>query len=72
MKKNKEVLDTIKLYQANDYEIKEETETYVLMEKRTSTLLGHILVFIFFGWWTLGIANLIYWALAKKHKKVMK
>ena len=68
----KETRAEVKMYQANDWEIKEETPEYVLMERNTATTIGHILVFIIFGWWTLGVANLIYWYISKKHKKVMK
>ena len=68
----KETKEEVKLYQANDYEIKEETTEYVLMEKRASTLGGHIVVFLLTFWWTLGIGNLLYWLFVKKEKKVMK
>lgn len=71
MRWSKDVKDEVKLYVANDYEIKDETTEYVLMQKKTSSLLGHIVI-LFFFWWTLGLANLAYWALAKKNKKVMK
>jgi hypothetical protein len=71
MRWNKNVLDEVKLYQANDYEIKDETTEYILLEKKTSSLLGHIVIFFFF-WWTLGLANLVYYWLARKNRKVMK
>jgi len=71
MKWNKETKDLVKLYMASDYEIEEETPEYIRMEKKTSSLLGHVIILIFF-WWTLGLANLIYWVLARKQKKVMK
>jgi len=72
VKWSKEVQDKISTYQASDFDIKDETPAYILMEKKTSTLLGHILIFVFFGWWTFGIANLIYWAVAKKKRKIIK
>jgi hypothetical protein len=72
MKLSKEVRDEIKIYQANDYDIKEETPEYVIMEKRTATFGGHILVFLFTFWWTWGIGNLLYWLFAKKTKKIIK
>jgi len=72
VKWSKEVKDEVKMYQANDYEVKEETPTYVLMEKKTDTLGGHIIVFFLTFWWTIGIGNLIYWYFSKKTKKIMK
>lgn len=71
VKRTKETLQEIKLLQANDYEIKDETAEYVLMEKKTSSFLGHLLLFVFF-WWTLGVVNLLYWLLSKKTKKILK
>ena len=70
--KSKEVKDEIKLLMANDYDIKEETTEYVLMEKKTDTVGGHVLIFLFTVWFTFGIGNLVYWLLAKKTKKIMK
>lgn len=64
--------ENVRMYQANDYEIDRETPSYLMMKKNTASILGHVLVFIFFGWWTLGLANLIYWYACKKEKKVMK
>jgi hypothetical protein len=72
VKWNKEVMDEVKLYQANDYDIKEETPTYVLMQRNNATLGMHVLVFILTFWFTLGIGNIVYHLLAKKTKKVMK
>lgn len=70
MKKRDKALDQVKMYQASDWEIKEETPEYFLLKKNTATATGHILLVIFF-WWTLGLANLLYWALSNKTKKVV-
>lgn len=67
----KEAQQTVKMYQANDWEVTQETETYYLLKKNVASGAGHILVFIFF-WWTLGFANLLYWALSNKSKKIIK
>lgn len=67
-----DIKEQIKIYQANDYEIKEETPMYIIMEKRTSSIIGHILVFLLFGCITCGLANLIYYYIAKKEKKIIK
>ena len=72
VKWNKEIRDEVKLYQANDYEVKEETTAYILMEKKNDSLGGHVVVAILTFWWTLGLGNLAYWLLAKKTKKIMK
>lgn len=72
VKWSKEVVDEVKMYQANDYDIQEDTPTHVVMKKGTASLLGHIVVFIFFGWWTIGIANVVYHLASVKKKKVMK
>ena len=69
---DKETRGEIKIYQANDYDIKEETPEYVIMEKKTATFGGHVLVFILTFWFTLGIGNLIYQLCAKKKKKIIK
>ncbi len=66
-----EALQQVKMYQSNDWEVVEETPDYFLLKKNTATAVGHILLLIFF-WWTLGLANLAYWALSQKTKKVVK
>ncbi len=66
-----EALNQVKMYQSNDWELVEETPEYFLLKKNTGTVAGHILLLIFF-WWTLGLANLAYWALSNKKKKVVK
>lgn len=64
-------LDQVKMYQANDWELAEETPEYFLLKRNTATATGHILILLFF-WWTLGLANLLYWALSSKTKKIIK
>lgn len=66
-----EALNQVKMYQANDWEVVEETPEYFLLKKNTGTAVGHILLVVFF-WWTFGLANLLYWALSNKKKKVVK
>ncbi|MFW6172808.1 MAG: hypothetical protein ACOC44_10040 [Promethearchaeia archaeon] len=68
----KETKEQIKMFQANDWDFSEETPEYVLMKRNNATASGHILIFIFLGWWTLGIANLIYHFASKKKKKIIK
>ena len=68
----KEIQNEIKMYQARDWEIKEDLPTHVVLEKNTATLAGHLIVFFLTAWFTLGIGNLVYWLMSKKTKKVIK
>lgn len=72
MKMNKDVKDEVKMYLANDWDIKEETPEFVVLKRNEATIAGQVLVFIIFGWWTLGIANLIYWLVSRRTKKIIK
>lgn len=67
-----EALQQVKMYQANDWDLAEETPEYFLLRRNTASLGGHVLVFILTFWWTLGIGNLVYWLLSNKKKKVIK
>ncbi len=67
-----EALQQVKMYQANDWDLAEETPEYFLMRRNTASLGGHVLVFILTFWWTFGIGNLVYWLLSNKKKKVIK
>lgn len=60
------------MYQASGWDVVEETEAYFLMARNNSTTTGHLLIFLLFGWWTLGLANLLYHLLAKQKKKIVK
>lgn len=62
----------VKLYMANDWHLKEETPEYFLLTRSESSMTGHILIFLFFGWWTFGVANLIYYLAKKKSKRIIK
>lgn len=65
-------LNEIKMYQSNDWDIKEETPEFFLLKRNNATLSGHVVVFILTFWWTLGIGNLLYWLLSNKTKKIIK
>ena len=67
-----EVLREVKMYQSNDWDIKEETPEYFLLTRSEATMTGHILLLLFTGWWTLGLANVIYYFAKKKTKKIVK
>lgn len=34
----------------------------VLVKRKTGTALDHLIIFLLVGWWTLALANLVYWA----------
>lgn len=66
------VLQELKIYQSNGWDVKDETPEYILLKRNTNTITGHILIGIFFGWWTLGFANFLYWLSGRKKKKIIK
>jgi hypothetical protein len=70
-KQREDALNQVKMYQSNDWELKEETPEYFLLKKNTSSLGIQFLLLMFF-WWTLGLVNLVYWALCNKTKKIVK
>jgi hypothetical protein len=67
-----EALRDVKLYLANDWNLKEETPEYFLLTRNEASTSGHILVALFTFWWTLGIGNLIYYFAKNKKKKIVK
>jgi len=71
-KYEKEAIQEIKMYQSNGWDIKEETPEYFILTRNTATLGGHIVVFLLTFGWTLGLGNLIYWAVKKQTKKIVK
>lgn len=47
----------------------------VMIRRRTGSLVAHIILFIFVGWWTLGLANIVYFLykyFVQKDKKVIR
>ena len=67
-----DALKDVKLYLANDWNLKEETPEYFLLTRNEASTSGHILVAFFTFWWTLGVGNLIYYFMKKKKKKILK
>jgi len=48
-------------YITQGYDVKSRGEASArLHESDYGTVVAHILIFVFFGWWTLGLANLLY------------
>jgi hypothetical protein len=67
-----EALKEVKMYQANDWDIDEETPEYFLLRRNKASLVGHILVGLFTVWWTIGFGNLLYWYTKREKKKIIK
>lgn len=67
-----DALKDVKLYLANDWNLKEETPEYFLLTRNEASTSGHILIALFFGWWLLFIPNLVYYLVKKKKKKILK
>ena len=67
-----DALKDVKLYLANDWNLKEETPEYFLLTRNEASTTGHVLIFIFTVLWTFGIGNLIYYFAKKKKKKILK
>ena len=62
----------MKMYLANDWQLKEETPEYFLLKRNEGSTTGHILIFLFLGWWSFGIANFLYYLAKRKTKKIVK
>lgn len=61
----------MKMYLANDWQLKEETPEYFLLTKNEASTGVHILIAIFF-WWLLFVPNVVYHLLKQKKKKIVK
>lgn len=66
-----EAIKDMKMYLANDWQLKEETPEYFLLTRSKATVLIHILLALFF-WWILFIPNIIYHFTSIEKKKILK
>jgi hypothetical protein len=64
-------LADVKLYLANDWQLKEETPEFFLLTRYKASFTKHLILFIF-TWWTFGLANLIYHLVSTEKKKILK
>ena len=62
----------MKMWLANDWNLKEETPEMFILTKNKATGWGHFWVFILTFWFTLGLGNLAYHFLSYKKKKIIK
>ena len=69
--RNKALAD-VKLYQANDWKLKEETAEYFVLTRNSSSTGVHIVIALFLGWYLLFIPNIIYHFMKKETKKLVK
>jgi hypothetical protein len=67
-----EAKQDMKMYLANDWQLKEETPEYFLLTRNEASVTGHILVAFFTIWWTFGVGNLLYYLAKRKKKKIIK
>ena len=67
-----EAYKDVKMYIANDWKLKEETPEFFLLTRNNASTTGHVLIFLFTVWWTLGLGNIIYYLAKKETKKILK
>ena len=70
--KREKALQEVKMYQSNDWDLKEETPEYFLLKRNGASIGGHVVVFLLTFWFTLGLGNIAYWLLSFKTKKIIK
>jgi len=71
-KQREEAKQDMKMWLANDWNLKEETPEMFIMTKSLATGWGHFWIFVFTAWWTFGLGNIGYHFLSKKTKKIIK
>ena len=69
--KREDAIKDMKMYLANDWQLKEETPEYFLLKKNTASTGIHIVLAIIF-WWLAFIPNVIYHYSKKEKKKILK
>jgi hypothetical protein len=73
MNENREqAIKDVKLYLANDWNLKGETPEYFIIKKNEATLTGHVVVFILTFLFTFGLGNVLYHFAKRRIKKIIK
>ena len=67
----KEAIQDMKMYLANDWNLKEETPEYFLLTRNNASTTVHILLALCFCWMAF-IPNIIYHFAKKEKKKIVK
>ncbi|HRG87530.1 MAG TPA: hypothetical protein PLW44_00820 [Chitinophagales bacterium] len=67
-KAREEAIKEMKMYQANGWELKEETPGYFLLTRNEASTLIHVILLFC----TCLIGNIIYHFMSNKSKKIMK
>tara|TARA_R110000796_G_scaffold250514_1_gene379580 strand:- start:2331 stop:2576 length:246 start_codon:yes stop_codon:yes gene_type:complete len=67
-----EAYKDVKMYIANDWNLKEETPEFFVLTRNEGSTTGHVAVFLLTFWFTLGIGNVIYYFAKRKTKKILK
>jgi len=66
-----EAIKDMKMYLANDWQLKEETPEFFLLKRNTASTGLHIALALFF-WWLVFIPNIIYHYSKNEKKKILK
>lgn len=69
--KREDAIKDMKMYLANDWNLKEETPEYFLLTRNTASTGIHILLALLF-WFIAFIPNIIYHYAKKEKKKILK
>ena len=70
-KNREEAIKDMKMYLANDWQLKEETPEFFLLKRNTASTGIHIVLALFF-WWLAFIPNIVYHYVKKETKKILK
>lgn len=60
----------IRMYQSSGWELKSNDPEGAKLTKNEASTTGHVLIFIFLGWYTFLIPNIIYHIVKKKTKTI--
>jgi hypothetical protein len=69
--KREEAYQDVKMYIANDWDLKEETPEFFLLTRNQQSILIQIFLALCF-WWLAFIPNIAYYFLKNEKKKILK